>query len=333
MSDVASVNAIVVIPVADEARTIARVIKARARSRAGGGGGRRLPGRQRRGRAAAGAEVLRHPRRLGKAEALLTGVAAARRRGVASMVTLDGDGQHDADVDSRAAGRRRPRASAPSSWATGSTGRARCPPRASTRSAWPASSRAGLRAADARHAVGLSRLPAWRSSTRYARGAAASCSRPRSCWPRPPVAGPCRRSPWRRCRGGAERSRFRPLRDGVAIGVFLARRVGARWAREGRMVAADVLGVFDSQRMSSRHVAMLQAAVAYSDSPVRWSAAFVTAATRRAGARLGATWRAQPRARHRDGGPRARWRRPSRCRCCCSRRCWARGRPICSRRW
>ena len=45
MSDVASVNAIVVIPVADEARTIARVVKAARASRAGGGGGRRLPGR------------------------------------------------------------------------------------------------------------------------------------------------------------------------------------------------------------------------------------------------------------------------------------------------
>src|SRR6185295_3405190 len=91
---------------------------------------------------------------------------------------------------------------------------------------------------------------------------------------------------------GAERSRFRPLRDGVAIGAFLARRVGARWAHEGRLIGHDVLGVFDAQRMSSRHVAMLQAAVAYSDSPVRWSAAFVTAAARRAVARLGATWRA-----------------------------------------
>src|SRR4030095_1023717 len=96
MNDAGSLNAIVVIPVADEAKTIARVIKA-ARAHApvvvvddGSRDG------SAEGALAAGAEVLRHPRRLGKAQALLTGVAAARRRGVASMITLDGDGQHDA---------------------------------------------------------------------------------------------------------------------------------------------------------------------------------------------------------------------------------------------
>src|SRR5215831_11163821 len=42
----------------------------------------------------AGAEVIRHPRRRGKGEAILTGIAAARERGAAAVVTLDGDGQH-----------------------------------------------------------------------------------------------------------------------------------------------------------------------------------------------------------------------------------------------
>src|SRR5262249_59906630 len=45
--------------------------------------------------AEAGAEVVRHPRRLGKGQALRTGLAAARRRGATHVVTLDGDGQHD----------------------------------------------------------------------------------------------------------------------------------------------------------------------------------------------------------------------------------------------
>jgi hypothetical protein len=47
--------------------------------------------------AAAGADVLRHSRRLGKGQALRTGFAAARRRGATSVITLDGDGQHDPD--------------------------------------------------------------------------------------------------------------------------------------------------------------------------------------------------------------------------------------------
>src|SRR5207249_4116089 len=42
----------------------------------------------------AGADVIRHPRRLGKGEAIRTGVAAAQARGASIVVTLDGDGQH-----------------------------------------------------------------------------------------------------------------------------------------------------------------------------------------------------------------------------------------------
>jgi glycosyltransferase involved in cell wall biosynthesis len=48
---------------------------------------------------AAGAEVIRHERRLGKGQAIRTGMAAAAVRGATAVVTLDGDGQHDpADI-------------------------------------------------------------------------------------------------------------------------------------------------------------------------------------------------------------------------------------------
>jgi hypothetical protein len=48
---------------------------------------------------AAGAEAIRHGRRLGKGQAIRTGLAAASVRGATSVVTLDGDGQHDpADI-------------------------------------------------------------------------------------------------------------------------------------------------------------------------------------------------------------------------------------------
>jgi len=45
----------------------------------------------------AGAEVLRHGRRRGKGAALRTGVEMAIARGAAEILTLDGDGQHDPD--------------------------------------------------------------------------------------------------------------------------------------------------------------------------------------------------------------------------------------------
>jgi hypothetical protein len=48
---------------------------------------------------AAGAEAIRHPRRLGKGQAIRTGLAAAAVRGATSILTVDGDGQHDpADI-------------------------------------------------------------------------------------------------------------------------------------------------------------------------------------------------------------------------------------------
>lgn len=47
--------------------------------------------------AAAGARVERHPTNLGKAQAINTALAVARKQNADALVVLDGDGQHDAD--------------------------------------------------------------------------------------------------------------------------------------------------------------------------------------------------------------------------------------------
>src|SRR5262245_23017157 len=87
-------TALIVVPVFDEAETVGDVV---ARARAFGpvlvvDDGSRDDSAEIAWRA--GAEVIRHPRRLGKGEALRTGIAAARERGAKAVVTLDGDGQH-----------------------------------------------------------------------------------------------------------------------------------------------------------------------------------------------------------------------------------------------
>ena len=46
--------------------------------------------------AATSAVLLRHPHRMGKGQALRDGFAEALRRSMAAVVTMDGDGQHDA---------------------------------------------------------------------------------------------------------------------------------------------------------------------------------------------------------------------------------------------
>lgn len=88
-------SCIAVIPVHNEAATIAAVVRAASvyvpvivvddASQDGGGA---LA-------AAAGAQVLRLSRQRGKGEALRCGFAAALQRGAEAVVTLDGDGQHD----------------------------------------------------------------------------------------------------------------------------------------------------------------------------------------------------------------------------------------------
>ena len=231
------------------------VVTAARAPRAGRRRGRRIRRRQRGGRAGAPAPRWCAIRAVSaRPQALRTGVAAARRAG--------GRGRgHARRRRSARRGRRSrlllaaaARGSAPvDRWAVGSTRPGTLPSGAPQRGA----GRRLLRELGERPAACATPSRAFastrsRSSTRCARAAAASCSRPRCCWPRRRARlAPCTRCRWRRCRAGRERSRFRPLRDGVAIGAFLARRVGARWAHEGRLIGHDVLGVFDAQRMSS----------------------------------------------------------------------------------
>ena len=87
---------VVVIPAYNEALTLEAVVKG-ARAHApvividdGSDDGSGLVA------ARAGAEVVRHRERRGKAAALQSGIALARARGASCVVTIDGDGQHAA---------------------------------------------------------------------------------------------------------------------------------------------------------------------------------------------------------------------------------------------
>jgi len=282
--------AVIVIPVFDEATTIERVV---AGARAHGpvlvvdDGSRDDSGAV---AARAGAEVLRHPRRLGKAQALLTGIAAARRRGASLVVTLDGDGQHDPEAIPAllAAARRAGRAVIVGNRLDG-PGALPAPRRNAIRVAsFFTSWTSGQPVQDSQSGFRVYPLALF-DEVRTHRGgfvleteillAAAAHG-----WSVEEVSVAARP------RAG-ERSRFRPLRDGVAIGAFLAVRVAERWAREARALAAEVLAVFGADRLATRHAAILEAASPYSDSPARWSAAFGAAAARRAGLRLAVIWR------------------------------------------
>jgi hypothetical protein len=93
-----------------------------------------------------------------------------------------------------------------------------------------------------------------------------------------------------------QRSRFRPVSDGTAIGTFIAGRVAARWVEEGGAVAGAVAALARPERRRSRHAAMLEGAAPYVDSPPLWGWALGTIAARRLGSRVGSWWR-HPRRR------------------------------------
>ena len=75
------------------------------------------------------------------------------------------------------------------------------------------------------------------------------------------------------------RSRFRPARDGLAVGTYLAGRIVGRWAREALAGAAWVVGIFSAARLRARHREMYQFAAPHRSNPPGWAlavGAFVT---------------------------------------------------------
>ena len=234
-------NALIVIPVFDEAATIGRVVRA---ARAHGAvlvvddGSHDASAAIAR---AAGAEVVRHPRRLGKGQAIRTGIAAARSRGASLVVTLDGDGQHDpGDLAAVLAAAR----STPGTLVIG--GRLRDP---------------RLLAADRLNAIRVAGFFVnWASGLALEDTQSGFRAYPLAFFDdvRPRRGGfvfetealvaaglrgwPVREVPVTTIARAGRRSRFHPIADGVAIGAYLAGRVLVRWGLEAGAAVAALAG-------------------------------------------------------------------------------------------
>ena len=188
---------------------------------------------------AAGAEAVRHPRRLGKGQAIRTGLAAASIRGATSVVTLDGDGQHDpADIPRLLAAA----AALPGALVIGgrlgeSGGFVRGRLNAVRVAGFFVNWVTGLHVEDTQsgfrlYPLALMReLPTRRGGFVFetevliaaARRGVTVCEVPVRTSPRT-----------------AQRSRFRPLVDGVLIGAYLTGRGIGRWMMEARETLASV---------------------------------------------------------------------------------------------
>ncbi|MGH7392708.1 MAG: glycosyltransferase family 2 protein [Candidatus Rokuibacteriota bacterium] len=250
---------------------------------------------------AAGADVLRHPRRLGKGQALRTGFAAARQRGASHVVTLDGDGQHaPADVPRLLAVARE----APGSIVVGGRITAH---HGGTGATVPVAHLNAIRVAGffVNWASGV-RVDDTQSGFRVypvavldelelRRGGFVLETEVLVVAAGRGVA--LREVPITVVPRAARRSRFRPVADGAAIAAYLSGPVLRRWLTETRAGAVAIAGVFGRARRRARHGEMLQAGAAFADSPPAWGAAISAVAFEHARARVRGWWRNERRRR------------------------------------
>lgn len=245
--------------------------------------------------ASAGAEVVRLPRQRGKGEALRRGFDAALARGADRVVTLDGDGQHDPDEIPRLL-----EASAEHPDALVIGGRLGHGPDENP-------DEPGYRV------IPRGRLNAMRVAgffinwlTGYALRDTQSGFR---VYPLPLLAAARGRrggfvfetemllratalglrlveTPITAVHHANRRSHFRPLRDGIAVTVFLVAKGAWRWARDCAMVLAALVRPFLGERRKARHRELMAATAGTRDNP----GAFGLAAAAFALARTADTW-------------------------------------------
>lgn len=279
MSDGVS-DVLIVVPVFNEAATIADIVE---RARLHGpvlvvdDGSTDGTGARAR---AAGAEVIALGARRGKGAALRCGFAEAARRGAARVVTLDGDGQHEPDEIPRLL---KVAVEEPDALVIGGrlAGLAETPARVI-----PAGRLAALRVAGF-FIDWLSGAPVadTQSGFRVYPASLLAAVRPRrggfvletEMLLRAADRGvSVREVPITPIHFEDRRSRFRPARDGLAVGTYLAGRIVGRWAREALAGAAWVVGIFSAARLRARHREMYQFAAPQRSHPPGWALAVGT---------------------------------------------------------
>lgn len=287
------VNAWIVIPVFNERATVGRVVTA-ARSYAPvivvDDGSTDDSAAQAR---AAGAEVIQHPRRLGKGQALRAGLTVARGRGASHVVTLDGDGQHaPEDVPVLLAVAAREPAALVVGGRLDGAGLPVDRLNAIRVAGFFVNWASGLRVRDTQsgfrvYPTGLfdavrTRRGGFVFETEVLIAAAAAGVVVREV---PVTVIP---------RAG-RRSRFHPIADGLAIGGYLGGRGLVRWGRELWAAAGEVAAIFGRERRRLRHREMFEAASCGANIAAVGTAVWGVAA-RHAVNRMAAWWR-HPRCR------------------------------------
>jgi hypothetical protein len=242
---------------------------------------------------AAGASVIAHARRSGKGAALASAFADARVRGASRVITLDGDGQHEPeDIPALLAASM----AAPHALVVGARreravllrGRALAMALASFWMNWVS----GVAMSDTQTGFRVYPVPMLDD---------VPCRRGRFVFETEILVEALRRG-WqvrevaiRTVPCASRASRFNPVRDGLAIGTYLAGGALGRWRVECAAAAREVAMVFSRERRLARHNRMLERASVYAGTP-GWGAAVGVAALDAMRSRLDTWWR-HPRLR------------------------------------
>jgi 2-polyprenyl-6-methoxyphenol hydroxylase-like FAD-dependent oxidoreductase len=224
--------------------------------------------------ATAGAEVISLDQPGGRGAALRRGFQEARRRGVARVVTLEGDGSHDPDDIPRLL---KAAEEAPACLIVG---------------ARPGELAAGAEPSATRRMTSF--FLTWLSG--------ASVTDPRSSFRVYPTAVLAKNAgrhdgvvlesemllraaehgfgivevPITPAPSTNRAARSRSARDGIAVGAFVGAHVARRWAREITAGARWTIGIFSPTRMHHRHRAAYQSAAPMRLNPAGWSLAIGT---------------------------------------------------------
>ena len=224
--------------------------------------------------AGAGADVIRLQRQRGKGEALRRGFDLALARGAERVVTLDGDGQHDPDEIPRLL---EAAAEHPTAVIIGGrlgTGATEDPAEPGYR-VIPTARLNAMRVAGFFIDWLIGRpLRDTQSGFRVYPARVLAEVEPRhggfvfetEVLVRAAAAGiPILATPVTARHFPERRSRFRPGRDGVAVGAYLAAEGVARWVRDAGTVAAALARTFSRQRMRERHGELATFSAPYRD--------------------------------------------------------------------
>jgi glycosyltransferase involved in cell wall biosynthesis len=291
---------LIVIPVHNEAGTVADVVRGALRhgdvlvvddASSDGAGAVAV---------AAGADVLRLDRRSGKGEALRRGLAEAVARGADRVITMDGDGQHDpADIPQLLSAAEQAPDALIIGGRLGALGEA--PPAILPRGRVAAMRVAGFfidwltETAVADTQSGFRVYPAGLfAAVRPRHGGFVLES---EMLVRAASLG-CRlvEVPVTAIHFSDRTSRFRPMRDGVAVGAYLAWHIVRRWVHDAGVVACALVRPFTAARRRPRHRDLAEFTAPHRHHPAAWATALAVFSADRTLVTWRRWWR-DPRAR------------------------------------